>query len=304
MANGLTLKELSVLYAKKQPKMVDEITEETPILAMIPFEEASHGLWNMYEEVTDITGAGFVEIDAPLPDIGMESDLKKLDLSIMGGKMEVGEDKAKLFGGKEKYFAKKMPKILKQSGVDTEVAILYNNIRKYCVDHNLLKDAGGSLNTCYSILVVRFESGVTTGLYSPEGFKQGAMLHTMPINGGSLYVRASDSVLVYGLRIKGYFGFQIASLKTLHAIVNIYSGNIPTKTQMDDAIAEVRGNPGNTYLFMHHKCRNLLYDYKDSALNMGPKQKDYDREVDKWNGIPIICSYNFLDGTEEAITVP
>lgn len=302
MGNGLTFKELSVLYAKKQPKMVDNILEETPILEIIPFEEASHGLWNMYEEVTDITGAGFVEVDAPLPDIGVLTDLKKLDLSIMGGKMEVGEDKAKLFGGKEKYFAKKMPKILKQSGVDTEVAILYNNIRKYCLDNSLVTDATGTEDTCYTILVVRFEAGTTVGLYSADGFKQGAMLHTFPINGGNLYFNSSG-ILVYGLRIKGYFGFQIASTKTVHAIVNIYSGKIPTEAMIDDAIAAVRGNPGNTYLFMHHKCRNLLYGYKEDALKMGVKEKDMDRQIDKWNGIPIVCSYNFLDGTEEAETV-
>jgi hypothetical protein len=301
MANGLTLKELSVLYAKKQPKMVDDILEETPILEMIPFEEASHGLWNMYEEVIDITGAGFVEIDAPLPPIGMMSDLKKLDLAIMGGLMEVGEDKAKLFGGKEKYFGKKMPKILSQSGVDTEVAFLYNHIRKFCIDNGLYTDSTGTEDTCYSILVVRFESGVTTGIYSPEGFKQGAMLHTFPINGGNLYLD-SNGVLVYGLRIKGYFGFQIASPKTVHAIVNIYAGKIPTEAQIDNAIAEVRGRPGNTYMFMHHKCRNLLYGYKEDALQMGTKDKDMDRQIDKWNGIPIICSYNFLDGTEEAVS--
>lgn len=180
-----TLKELSIMYAKKQPKMVDAITEKTPILDMIPFDEASHGLWNMYEEVESVTGAGFVDMDEPLPTLAVASELKKLDLSIMGGEIECGEDKAKMFGGKAKYFAKKMSIVLKESGVTTEVAILYDNIRQYCIDNSLLIDATGSADTCYTILAVRFEEGVTGGLYSPEGFKQGAMLHTLPINGGT-----------------------------------------------------------------------------------------------------------------------
>ena len=66
-----TLKELSVLFAKKQPKQVESITEDSPILDMIPFEEASHELWNVYEDATEITGAGFVDLDAPLPTVGM-----------------------------------------------------------------------------------------------------------------------------------------------------------------------------------------------------------------------------------------
>jgi len=297
-----TLRELSIEYAKKQPKQVDAITEKCPILDIIPFEEASHGLWNMYEEVESVTGAGFVDMDEALPTLAVASELKKLDLSIMGGVMECGEDKAKMFGSKEKYFAKKMPVVLKESGVTTEVAILYDNIRQYCIDNSLLVDAAGTENTCYTILAVRFESGVTGGLYSPEGFKQGAMLHTLPINGGNLYKNAS-SILVYGLRLKGYFAFQIADPKTVRAIVNIYSGKIPTAAQIDDAIADVRGDPSNTFLFMHHKCRSLLNTYKSSALKMSAKDEDYDTRFERWNGIPIVRSYNFLDGTEEAITV-
>ena len=66
-----TLRELSVEYAKKQPKMVDTILEETPILDIIPFEPASHGLWNVHETIESITGAGFVEMDQVLPTLAM-----------------------------------------------------------------------------------------------------------------------------------------------------------------------------------------------------------------------------------------
>jgi len=297
-----TLKELSIQYAKKQPKQVDTITEKTPILDIIPFDEASHGLWNMYEEIESITGAGFVEMNAALPTLAVTSELKKIDLSIMGGEMECPEDLAKMFGGKAKYFAKKMPAVLKQSGVTTEVAILYDNIRQYCIDQNRATSAGETSDVCFSILAVRFEEGVTGGLYSPDGFKQGAMLDTAAINGGNLY-KNSSGVLVFGLRLKGYFGFQIADPVTVYACANIGYGNVPSAAQIDHLVAEVRGAPGNTYLFMHHKCKNLLNTYKGAQLEMRSSDKDFDRTVDRWNGIPIVCSYNFLDATEAAETI-
>jgi hypothetical protein len=52
---------------------------------------------------------------------------------------------------------------------------------------------------------------------------------------------------------------------------------------------------------MHPKCKNLLNGYKGDALQTNVKDKDFNRLFDSWNEIPIVTSYNFLDGTEEAI---
>ncbi len=114
------LKEIANMYAKKQPKMVDDLTEKTPILERCKWEAASHGLWNMAEKLNDITGAQFVNADAALPTIDASSDLIKTDLSVLGGEMEQAEDTIDQFGGAPAYFAKKEPKILKQAGMDTE----------------------------------------------------------------------------------------------------------------------------------------------------------------------------------------
>ncbi len=58
-------------------------------------EPSSHGLWNIYESMKDITGGDLVDLDAPLPKVSAESELKQTDLSIIGGEMEVGEDTAR-----------------------------------------------------------------------------------------------------------------------------------------------------------------------------------------------------------------
>ena len=123
---GDTLKDLSVLYAKKQPKQVDFITENSPILARIPFEEASHDLFNVYETLESVEGGGFVEMNGVLPNVSSKSKLERLDLGIMGGISEVGEDTARSYGGAAQYFAKKEPSILRQTGSNAEKKIIYD----------------------------------------------------------------------------------------------------------------------------------------------------------------------------------
>ncbi|EPR42723.1 hypothetical protein dsx2_2640 [Desulfovibrio sp. X2] len=308
--SSTTLKDLAVNEAKKQAKQIDTLTEKAPILDVIPFSAASHGLWNAYEDMTNIVGAGFVDMNAALPSVSADSDLKKVDLGIMGGEIEVPEDKARMFGGKEKYFAKKMDAILRASGMSAEKAILYNNFRQFAIDKGKAVGASATAN-CYSILAVRFEPEVTCGLYSPEGFAmRNGLLDLMPINNGGLY-KNSSGVLVYGMRLKGYFGVQIADPRTVAAIVNIDSTHVPTPAQIDDILANVRADSRDTKLFMHMRCKNFLNKYKGGdgttpgvgSLQTMPASKDLDRTFDAWNGIPIVTSYNFLDGTESAVTL-
>lgn len=84
---------------------MDYLTNESPILDNMRFEASTHGLWNAYEEVSKIDGAGFVDINQPLPEMEVDSSLKKIDLSILGGEIFVPEDKAAVIGVSE-YFPK------------------------------------------------------------------------------------------------------------------------------------------------------------------------------------------------------
>jgi hypothetical protein len=309
-----TLKELAVLYAKKQPKQVDNITEDSPILSMLPFEEASHDLWNVYEDTQEITGAGFVDLDAALPTVNVKSELKKADLSIMGGIAQVEEDKAQMFGGAPKYFAKQEPAILRKSGMAAEYAILYNMIRAHAVAGSNKINAAGSSNVNHCILAIRFIPNETTGLYSPKGFQNGAMLNVKAVNGGNLMpvnvTRNGSTIQVLGfqVRYKGYFGFQIARTNSVAGIFNVdrisATKKLPTATQIDDLIAMVRGGNSNTYLLMHPKLLSNLKDVRGNGNRITVMSPNINNPVivDSWDRIPIVTSYNFLDGTEANVS--
>jgi hypothetical protein len=298
------LKEIANKYAKKQTQMVDDLTEEAPIVERVKWESASHNLWNMAEKVVDVDGPGFVNANAPLSAMNISSELLKTDLQVLGGYMEVPEDTADQFGDPAAYFGRKMPLLLNNAGVQTERKLYYDNwMAKAIKDDNVL-NAGAATGKVYSIMVVRFKAGVNMGLFDPTGFKQGALLTRESINNGALYhLRSLPGVLGYGVRLKGRFGWQNLSNKTVALISNIQESSLPTKMQLDDAIAKVRGSEKNTMIFCHPRAKTMaLAPFKESALQMGLQDKDYNRIIDYWNGVPVITSYNIDDGTESVIS--
>jgi len=294
------LKEIANEYAIKQSKMVDDLTEKTPILERVRWEKASHGLWNMAEKVNDVTGAQFVNADAALPTIETSSDLVKTDLQVLGGEMEQAQDTVDQFGGPSKYFAKKEPIILKKAGQDTEIKLYYDNWQAKAIADSTYTSAGASSGGVYSIMIVRFEEGVNMGLFDPAQFNSGSLLNRELINGGSLYhLRSKSGVLGYGVALKGRFGWQNLSTKTVHAILNINASNLPTQTEIEDAIAGVHGSSKDTLIMCHPKCFNMSFGpFKGTALQMGVEDKEYNRVIDSFNRVPIITSYNIYDGTE------
>ena len=311
-----TLKEIGMLYAKKQPQQVEYLTEDAPFLAAMPFEAASHGYWNAYEEVTSITGPTVVQMDGPLPTIDVSSDLKKVDLDLFGGAIERGEDAVAVFGGFAAYLAKKEQLIMRQFGQDAEVRLLYRYFRDFAIKNGtansklLYKGTNAVANTAWSILAVRFLPSVTTGLFNPKGFGQGSMMNYAPINGGNLY-KNSAGVLVYGGRYKSNIGVQIASPKTVGAMVNLDltfntgdfgTSKLPqTLDRMENMLSDIRAKPSDTMLVMHQRVKNGLYNAKTDKLQMTPMDKDLNRMVETFNGIPIMTTFNMLEGTEAIV---
>ncbi len=149
--NMMTLHEIGMAWAKKQPGIIDDLTEDSPILDIIKWKAASHKLWNVAEKLVDIDGPGWTEPDAPLPMMQASTDLVHVDLHVLGGQMEVTTQKALKFGGPKKYFADRQNWILRYAGMTTEKQIVLKNLLKAATTwknkagvRSNLYDAGGS----------------------------------------------------------------------------------------------------------------------------------------------------------------
>ncbi|MCK5603910.1 hypothetical protein KAR91_18630 [Candidatus Pacearchaeota archaeon] len=311
MAINNTFREIAIANSPKQPELVDSLLEESPILGTLPMAPTSNGLQHNYEEVKEVKGAGLLALDEALPTVDATTALEKIDVSVLGGEMEVGQDKARQFGSPGAYFNNKIPMILKKSGMDAETSILYNSIRAYALTNDSgltgkhIINAGGSNNANYTMLAVKWSAGETTGLYDPSGFGRGVLMDQFAINGGNLY-KDSTGRLVFGMAMKSYIGMQLANQRYVSAIVNIdtkVEADIPTEAEIDLLIESVRGQQGgNTVLYMHPKVLTALNKYKASSLQTFNESNDVNRLFNYWNGIPIMTSYNFLEGTEPNVT--
>lgn len=299
-----TLKQIAVGLAEKQDHLVNTLLEETPIADYLRFEPTSHGMWNAYEEVNEISDVKPLDMDEPLPELIADTELKKTDLQIVGGKIIAGEDKLQILG-KEKYFAKQIPLHVRKAGMTMERNIIYNNIRQYAIAKGKATSLGSTGDKGYSIIAFREIEGENIGLYNPTGFGSGTgkLLDIKAINGGNLY-DIKDGVMGYGMRLKGYIGYQMANPNGVSALVNIDAEHLPTEAQIDDLILEARADMGSRgFLMMHPKMLSMLNKYKADRMQTTVTDKNIDRTFTTWNGVKILTSYNLDNGTEKTITL-
>ena len=95
--------EVAVALAPKQSQLIDYLVEDAVIVKEIPFQAATHGIKNVFERVKDVTGPTLVDLDAPLPLVTALTELGETPLFKIGGKLEIGKDKAEAMRGKEEY---------------------------------------------------------------------------------------------------------------------------------------------------------------------------------------------------------
>ncbi len=303
MAVAQTVHEIALDKAKKRPDLVDFLTEEAPILKMLKWIPATHGLWNVEEVLDSIQGASFTDLGAPLPSMKAETQLRQTYVNLLGGEVEVSKDKADQFGGAAKYFARRENAFYKQAGMDTELAIWRDYWRKAALKHKLVTKCGATANA-YTILIVRFDQENNVGIYDPAQFNQGRLLNPERISGGSLYhLRSQPGVSGYGVEYRGRFGWQLLNAeRAVFGLVNVDAEHLPTLSQIEDAIAAVRGTATNTYIFGHHKIVQKTFSaIKQADIMYVNGDKDLQTIIGAINGIKIIGSYNLPDGTENAV---
>ncbi len=302
-----SLKEISVEQAKTQPEMVDQITEESPILAALKWTPSTHNGWNLAEVVKEIKGASFTDLNAPMGQMSYDSDLQYVSLFNLGGNLEAPQDKADMMGGKAKYFADKQALFLKDAGNTAERDLYYNYFLRAANMDGTSISAGGTAASSgetglSEIVVMRLDQASNTGIYDPTQFKQGTLLSVTPLNGGNLY-RFSNGVNGYGVQYKGRFGWQLLDPKrTVCAINNISKTKLPTLAMLDDAIANVHGKPGSTLVMANVKTLNMLFpSEKMKALHITNGEKSINTQVLDYNGIQIIGSYNVAYGNSAQV---
>jgi hypothetical protein len=303
-------REIALRMAPKQAELINDFIKSAPIWASIPMSETSDGFKNVFERIISVEAMKkLTGLDSPLPSVNTESTLASVDLSVFGGLMEVGQDKANSFGSPADYFSKHLKTIMPYTAQSYEFATYYNELRPYAENLGNVIDAGGTTaNKQTSLVVIRWAAGENTGLYNPQGFGSGKVFESFWMNGGNLYNIAKDGTTVpgYGMFFKNNFGLQLEGSEHCAAIVNIdltltdgeYTA-MPTPDQIDDAIYSVRGTPANTMILTTNRMVGATRKF-ERAIGIAPPNEVM--AISDWDGIPVIGSYNILDRAESVVT--
>lgn len=315
-----TLYELGVMLTG-QKALIDMITEDAPVLATIPMNPTTHGLYNVYEKLVDVDDLVQMDFDSAYTEVGMKTELAQVDLAKFGGKMSVGRDALRaMYAGMTiedaaiSYFTSKLPKITKKTAQSIDFSLIYNFIRAKAHLASKLIDAGGSNNSNYTMLCVRWENQENGGLYDPS-FKtinnmgdETTLIEFAMMNDGKLHNITKGTQTIPGFEglLDTYFGVQLANTDYLSGIKNIdldlSAGEEkapPTNKMVNQMLRNAKARSNNSFIYCHAAVRDYLAEtYKASLVRTVEESNGRRVMLEYWNDIPIITSENFSDGAE------
>ena len=97
--------------------LVDSLTSQSPLLKHMQWSQANRTTQHVYREVDKIEGVDSFDLDSPMPDMQVSFNLNNVHLSAFGGRMELGEDSAKLMGSPDVFFREQSILLAREAGM-------------------------------------------------------------------------------------------------------------------------------------------------------------------------------------------
>lgn len=322
-----TLHQVAMKYAKKQATLVDHFMKSLEFMKRVPWITATHGLMNQYEEVTNVEGGDFKDLDAPFATMSADTSIKRVQLKVMGGEMSVSEDAALAMDNSTtdsavaaaRYFAKQSPLVLNASGKVVEKHFIYSILYPAMLAYNkkikadatkrTMFSAGGTGSTNYSIFAIRQAKEQNCGVVSPIGKNKDELMSMEWLNGGERHFinhGKNEGKIGYEATWKAMLEYQLACPEYLGGIFNIDPANshMVTASMIDDLLDSVEADTSDTILVMARGMASKLGNLKWEKIQLDNENESVNTKIFKWNGIPIIGTNTMLKGTEEAATLP
>jgi len=222
--------------------LVDSFTSQAPMLSKMQWSKANKTVAHTYREITDIEGVDVFDMDGAMPDMKVSFQLGSVHLTPFGGRMELGEDTARLMGDPDNYFMEQSLLLSRHGGQRLERAF-FDKIVSTAVEKNRVfhYDASVAKNSGATIAVVSWSALETCALYSPAfASPQGDFWEVERYHNGNIYPNR-DGVNVYGAYVKLMAGLLLANPKS-YAVLRNVPLNTDTKEfpkKFADAMAHV-----------------------------------------------------------------
>lgn len=291
--------DLNSATSAVQRTVIDELTAESPMLSSLPFEQSSHAYHNLAERLTDVKGVEIVDLDGQLPVMDIETQLVQSDLTPIGGKIIMPEDKMIRYGGKEQYLAKRLPVLMRHSGGKIEKSLFLQNFLGAAVEfgnaYSVMASPVDDTNN-QAMVAVTWTPGEMSGLFSPLPYQApnlGEVFNLQWLNGGNRYeypINGID-VTVYGVTVKTLIGMQLGNTQKLSALVNIRNDNLPTPNQLVTLIESARGGASTRIYCSPSLMHRIAAKYAQSQQGNGLITVGVNGDV-MVLGIPFVTSFN------------
>lgn len=301
-----TFKEVVQKYSADSDeagRVVDEITEASPLFQIMPFQETNDGMTHIYEELKAIQAAQSVNLNAAYPTIGADFNLTDRDIDLIAGIRQVHTNTVdRLYNGSiEAYLDKQMKPIMSQTLMDLSFESYYDVIRPFAKEKGkLITEQASPVGANYfSLWIVRFQEDQFTGLYNPEFAGSRGVFSVDTGNGWHV----ENGKPVYNLKVEMTTGILPANGRNVSGIVNIDLDDVNSSAdkkaafarKVTDQLVQARpGTGGRTYIVGNPILISTLEN-----LEQASQVVDNNVVRSTWNGIPMIGDWNLLEGSED-----
>lgn len=316
--------EKAIQAAKKgksgQDELIDYLLYDAILFGAIPMQVSSDDLQDIFEVLTYSDSVPLQELDAPLTEVTAETKVKQTNLQNFAAMMKVKQDKLRKLGfGKNaaEYFNSISPSVFRNTGGRLSKTI-YDSLQAYAVANNgdtdlpselqgtRVVNAGGSNDTNYSVVAVKWVPNETTGLYSDNGWGDGKVFDIEALYGGKTYLD-DENIPSYATQVKLNLGLKLANPQLVTSVVNIDKGADLTSSgiSLGDKLSEIIDEAhGADMLIMHPTLKRLLGSaYKGSFTQMRMNEKEINNIVDAWDDTMILTDRNLSRGAEANVTL-
>ena len=320
MANA-TLRKLVTEYGGPGLVPIMEHLENSSGFLRTAQAIAANGNWyHKYKKVSALPSFSFVNIGGSQTDTTVDDELVQVDLKTLGTIQSEPKGVCENWPtGVRGYFQEHRPVYAEAFGQKVSASVFYGtnstfgDVSGFFGLHEMAKaygnliQKGGTSGSRVSIIAVKFNPVSCGLLFNPKTVSAGAFLKVEVLNDGKPIAEVTNTTtgakkLVYQAAYQGDLAFLSSSNYDVAAITQIDASNLPTAPNMDQLIDMVRGEAdGRTILFCNRVARRYIRTLKTTALEMGPMDKDYDIQVDRWNGVPIVLDDNLSTAETTAI---
>jgi len=284
--------------AQGQLSFVDNFTSDAPMLKGIPFQQASHSYHHAYGDIVGVDGMQEIDLDAPLPTMMVDTQLKSVPLKAFGGAIKFGEDlMKKTHGTPDAYLSAQIPALLRDSGARLETTLYTRYLLEHAIQiKKAIAGSEGVAGQKYGTMVaVTWNPNEMIGLYSPlpynGGSDFGAFFRPEWANGKNRH-DLGNGVYGYAATIKTLIGFLMANTRKISAIVNI--DGTPTPLQLASFVNAAQGGngTGNTRIYCAPALRtSIAASYAQQFQGNGLVAVSSSGDV-SIQGVPVVTSYN------------